>query len=457
MRRIIIYTFSLLFSYSVTLSAQERTSTHPGAAAGQAQAGQTVPLSRGTNQIPVVITITQAIDLARKNNPSLQASATLIQQSKAEEITANLRPNPVLFLDGQFLPLFNSSRYSAEYFDTTAQFDVGVGYLFERGGKRQRRLQAVKDQTAVTESQVADAERILTESTAQQFVAVLLANSNLEFAIQSLDSYQKLVASSEEKHKTGNLRKADLVRIQLQALQLRTDVKTARIAKVQALAILRQLVGYDSVPRNYDASGELAYQPLQLDLDGLQARALALRPDLQAARRSTTAATSQVALAQANGKQDPSLTIEWTHVNASNFAAVYFNVPLPIFNRNQGEILRTNSALTQSRILKQAAEQQVMKDVKTAYEDLLNSEEVVKLYDDGYLQLAQESLQIMQSSYQQETVSLIDFLDAQRSYRSTELDYRQALGAYMSALERLRLAVGTRELQRLVNRARSPH
>ena len=315
-----------------------------------------------SNQTSVVVTITQAIELAEKNNPLLRANVTLIQQSKAEEITANLRPNLVLTIDSQFLPLFTPSQSPSDYFNTAAQFDAGVGYVFERGGKRQRRLQAARDQTAITESQVADAERVLTENVAQEFVAVLFANSNLEFAIQSLNTYRQIVAASEEKHKLGGLSKSDLVRIQLHVLQLRTDVNTARIAKVQALAILRQLLGYDSVPRDFDVSGKLAYEPQQLDLDELQARALTLRPDLQAVQGGVNAANSQVALAKANGKQDPSLAIDYTHVNSSNFAAVYFNVPLPIFNRNQGEILRTKHALTQSQMLEEAAKQQVMKE-----------------------------------------------------------------------------------------------
>lgn len=153
-----------------------------------------------SNRTSVLITITQAIELAKKNNPLLRANVTLIQQSKAEEITANLRPNPVLTIDSQFLPLFTPSQSPSDYFNTAAQFDAGVGYVFERGGKRQRRLQAARDQTAITESQVADAERVLTENVAQEFVTVLFANSNLEFAIQSLNTYRQIVAASEEKH-----------------------------------------------------------------------------------------------------------------------------------------------------------------------------------------------------------------------------------------------------------------
>ncbi len=257
----------------------------------------------------VVITIEQAIELAKKNNPSLQATRMGIQQNKAQEITANLRPNPVLSLDAQYLPLFSPDQFSNTYIDETAQFDAGVGYLFERGKKRQHRLQAAKDLTSVTESQVADAERALVANVAEQFVAALLAKSNYEFAVQLLQSYQQTVKISQEQQAAGAMSKADLLKIQLQTLQFQTDVSMARIAKVQALAWLRQYLGFDSVPSDFDVAGSLAYEPLPLRLEDLQARALGLRPDLQASQRGITAANSQFALAKANGKQDFNLKL----------------------------------------------------------------------------------------------------------------------------------------------------
>ena len=131
----------------------------------------------------------------------------------------------------------------------------------------------------------------------------------------------------------------------------------------------------------------------------------------------------------------------------SNLGAFYFNIPLPIFNRNQGEVARTYFVLTQSQFQERAAEQQVLTDVRNAYEALRNSADVVELYNGGYLQQAQQSLEITQFSYQHGAASLLDFLDAERSYRATELSYRQALATYMSALEQLRQAVGRRELR----------
>jgi cobalt-zinc-cadmium efflux system outer membrane protein len=395
----------------------------------------------------VVVTIEQAIELAKSSNPTLQASRTLISQNKEQEVTANLRPNPVLSWDAQFLPLFTPDLWTSNYIDSTAQFDLGLGYLFERGRKRQHRLQAAKDLTAVTEAQVADAERTTVESAAQQFITALLAKANLDFAIQLLDNYQHTVNISQEQYKAGGLSKVDLLKIQLQTLQFQSDVSAARIAKAQALGSLRQLIGFDSVPRDYDVAGNLTYQPLSLRLEDLQARALALRPDLKAAQRGVTSAESQIGLAKANAKQDLNVTFDYSHVNAANVGSFFFNIPLPIFNRNQGEVARTYFVLTQSQFLEKAAEQQVLTDVRNAYEVLHNSGDVVDLYNKGYLQQAQQALDITQFSYQHGAASLLDFLDAERSYRSTELSYRQALATYMSALEQLRQAVGTRDLQ----------
>ena len=411
-------------------------------------AQQAMPPSGTRQPLPPAITIEQAIELAKKNNPMLQANQTLISQSKAQEITANLRPNPVISWDMQYLPLFEPSLFTdSNYWETQAQYDVGIGYLFERGKKRQHRLQAARNVTAVTESQVADAERTTASTAAQQFVAALLAQSNLELAQSVLDSYQRTVRISEDRYSAGAISKGDLLKIQLQQLQFQTDVNSALLARAQALAGLRQLMGFDSVPADYQLAGKLMYEPVTTKLDTLQARALALRPDLQAAQRGVTSAQSQIGLAKANAKVDLDVTFNYTRLNENNLGAFYFNIPLPIFNKNQGEIARTQYVLTQSQFQEKAAEQSVLTDVRNAYEALRRNEDTLQLYEKGYLQQAQQSLDITKFSYEHGAASLLDFLDAERSYRATELSYRQALANYMAALEQLRLAVGTRDVQ----------
>ena len=144
-------------------------------------------------QTPALVSLDQAIDLALAHNHALRATRTLILQNQAQEITANLRPNPVFGVDSQFMPLFNPDNFTEDNLNQNQQFDAGISYLFERGKKRQRRLEAARDQTAVTRVQVTDAERTLAFNVGQQFVSVLLAESTLQFAEEDLKAFQKTV------------------------------------------------------------------------------------------------------------------------------------------------------------------------------------------------------------------------------------------------------------------------
>jgi cobalt-zinc-cadmium efflux system outer membrane protein len=402
----------------------------------------------GAAQTPpqVRVTLEQVIELARQHNHALLAARTTIQQNQAQEITANLRPNPVLVGDTQFLPLFSPGNFNTDYLQSNAQFDLGVSYLFERGGKRQRRLQAARDQTAVTTAQVSDTERALTFNVASQFIAALLAQSNLEFSEQDLASFQQTVNVSQERFNAGGMSEGDLLKIKLQLLQFQMDVSSARLARMQALATLRQLLGYESVPENYEVSGALAYQAVGLSRDDLKALALRQRPDLRAAQFAVTAAESQRALAIANGKRDFTAQVSWSHVAETNSASLFGNIEIPLFDRNQGEIARTGFAITQTQQLSNEQSSIVMTDVVNADEAVRTAASVVTLYDGGYLKQAQDSLDISQYAYQRGAATLLDFLDAQRSYRTTQLAYRQALATYMLAVEQLRQAVGTRNL-----------
>ena len=186
----------------------------------------------------VMISLDEAIQMALRHNHSLIAARTVIQQNQAEETTANLRPNPVLLGDSQFLPVFQPSQFSADYLDNTAQFDLGVSYLFERGQKRQHRLQAAKDVTAVTRSQVTDNERSLSFNVASLFINVELAESTLELANQDLKSFQDTVNISEERYKAGDTGEDDLLKMKLQMLQFQMDVSAAQLSRVQALSDL---------------------------------------------------------------------------------------------------------------------------------------------------------------------------------------------------------------------------
>jgi cobalt-zinc-cadmium efflux system outer membrane protein len=400
----------------------------------------------GMGQNTTHITLDQAIDLALAQSHSLKASRTLILQNLAQEITANLRPNPTLGADTQFVPFFSPQDFSGENLDNVQQFDIGISYLFERGHKRQRRLQAARNATAVTRAQVADSERTLAFNVGQQFVSVLLAESTLQLALEDLKGFQQTVDISQTQFKAGYIGEGDYLKIELQLLQFQTDVSSARLAKVQALVGLRQLIGYHALPADFDVVGDLGYQSLKGNVEDFQMKAMKERPDFRAAELGITAAQSQISLAKANAKVDVTGTYDFTHVSGENTASLFANFALPIFDRNQGEIARTGYALTQAQELQQAASDTVLSDVSTAYEAVRSNDEIVQLYTSGYLKQAQDSRDISEYAYKRGAASLLDFLDAERSYRSIQLSYRQALASYMTALEQLKEAVGTRNL-----------
>ena len=397
-------------------------------------------------QVPVKITIEEAIHLALQHNHNLLAGRTTIQQNQAEEMTANLRPNPNFFVDWDYLPAFAPSSQNSSYLQSQTEADAGLSYLIERGKKRQARLRAAQDATAAAISTVADSERTLTFQVASQFLTVALAESTLDLAQQDLKDYQNTVELTEIRYRSGAISQDDYLKIKIQLLQFQNDVAQAQLARVRGLADLRQMLGPESVPVNYDIAGEFEYQAVKANLEDLQMRALQTRPDLRAAQQGIATANSQYLLAQAGAKQDITVQANYTHVNGINGASFYTSIPLPIFNRNQGEIARARYAVTQAQELEKQAGNQVATDVNDAYYNLQTNDQIVQLYLSGYLAEAQADRDIAEYAYQRGAASLLDFLDAERSYRATQLAYRQVLAAYLTALEQLREAVGTRAL-----------
>jgi cobalt-zinc-cadmium efflux system outer membrane protein len=412
-------------------------------------------LSFGQATGPVRITLDEAIQMALQHNHNQLAIMTTIQQAQAEEITANLRPNPSLFADWEYLPLGSPAQQNpnlyqgqstGDYLHNNTEGDIGLSYLVERGKKRQHRLQAARDITAQTRSLVDDNGRNLTYSVASLFVNVQLAESTLELAEQDLKSFQQTVDLGELRFSKGAISEDDYLKIKLQLLQFETDVQQAQLARVQGLSDLRQLLGYESVSPDYDVAGPFDYQPVKGNLEDLQLKALQNRPDYHAAQQGVTAAHSQYDLQKAIGKPDVTVQANYSHVNGINAANLYGSIPLPIFNRNQGEIARSRFAITQAQEQEKASNGQVLTDVHDAFEGLRMNDHVIQLYRSGYLDVAQKDRDISEYAYKRGAVNLLDFLDAERSYRATQLAYRQALASYLLALEQLREAVGTRAL-----------
>ena len=388
------------------------------------------------------LSIEDAVRLAIVRNQTLQAQRLTIDQAKADEITANLKPNiNVSFGIAGFTP-FTPSSINSDFFANVASYSAGMSMLFERGGKRGNRLAFAQATTDVTTKNVTDAERQLRFNTAQAFIQVLLAKSTLELAQQNLKNFSDVVDVNRQRVTAGDLAEADFFKISLQKLQFEQDLSAAEVALVQARGNLRQLVGFETVAENFDPAGELAYQAHPLDLEDLKRQALETRPDLLAAQSSVAAAQKSLTLEQSNRARDVTGELDYSHTGPQNAFGVLGSFDLPIRNRNQGNIAKAEVTVRQATESQLAARYLVLTDVVNAYAGWQTAEKVVKLYESGYLDQAKQSLDISQYVFQRGAGSLLDLLDAERTYRDTQLGYRQALSNYMTSVAQLNLAVG---------------
>lgn len=382
--------------------------------------------------------------MAILHNRTLQAERTQIQQSQANQITASLRPNPTFDADSLFLPVFKPSEFTSKNLNNNIEFDAGISYPFELGGKRRARINAAQVATTITSYQVSNYERQLRYRVAEQFINVLYAQSKLAFAKQDLASFDKSLSISKKQYKAGSISHGSLLKIQLQRLLFQTDVQSAEVASVQAKNQLRELIGFRSVPEDYQVIGKLQVHDPHRSLLGLEAEALCLRADLQAARQGVTEAQGQLRLAKAYRYPNLHTTLDYTHLYGLNNLSAYATIGIPIFNRNQGNIALTTARITQARDQKHAVEEMVLTQVRSAYAEEQSALQVVKLYQSGYLNEAQQSLQISGYAYVRGDTSLINFLDAERSYRKVELNYRRALASAMLTQQRLHEVVGVK-------------
>jgi cobalt-zinc-cadmium efflux system outer membrane protein len=393
---------------------------------------------------PSLISLEDAVRIALQYNQALRAQRLNIDQSKASEITASLKPNPVLGNLVDTIPIFSPQtiRLSTQIYEET------LSYTVERGGKREKRIAVAKDNTDVAAKTVTDNERQLRFQVVQDFISVLLAKSVLLLAQDDLANYSQQLDLNKARLTAGDLAEADYIKLSLQKLQFEQDVSSAQLSLVQAKANLRQQLGYQSVADNYDVSGTLTHNKHVVQLEDLEKQALANRPDLQAAHSGVKMANDTVALAFGNKVRDWTWGTDYTNQNFGiNGVGVNLSFELPIHDRNQGEIARSQAAVRQAQETESSTQVGVLTDIVNAYYGLKTSEDVVNLFEGGYLDQATQSRDLSTYAYQRGAASILDLLDAERSYRATQLAYRQALAAQMTAAEQVNLVVGTQVLR----------
>jgi len=383
----------------------------------------------------------QIHDLFLKSNPTLRAQAQSIDSNRAAEVTASLRPNPTLQND-------------------TTSSTVGIYQEFEVGGKRSARIKSAELATQISRTAAEDARRTLTLALRQAFVSALQGKSDLQFAQENLANYQKTVDINNEMLRQGAISRADFLKIQLEMLQFQSDLDDATLELKTAKAGLRGLLGPANLSGDFDVQGELKAIPFDKDLDSVKQLALQNRPDLKSADTGRLKAQADLKLAQAYRWPDPTIGVSYLHTgneiggpdwfqpfypkgSSSNAMGLGIaSISIPIFYRKQGEVARARSDQLRAEFLDEAARSQVLQDVESAYVSFATSRDRVRLYESTYLAYARESLDIEDYAFHKGGASILDFLDAERTYRATQLVYRQELAAYLNNLAQLQTSAG---------------
>ncbi len=397
----------------------------------------TVPASSQT-----ALTWDQVVARFRAANPNLRAGELNIQESKASEITAYLRPNPDFTFTIDQLQPFNGNPYRPFGFALPL---ISFDYLHERQHKRELRLESAKEATGIAVSQQDDLERTLTFTLRSAFIQVLQAKALLANAKENMDYFDKELAINRSRFQSGDIARVDLDRIVLQRVQYESDYQSAlvnvRTAKITLLMLLNDRTPVD----RFDVTGSFEFKEHMMPLEEFHAAALAARPDLKAAIQAVDKAQTDHKLAVANGSTDPTFSADFArNPPIPLYLGVSVSIPLRIFDRNQGEKARTQIDITHAERQKAAAEAQVFNDVDSAYYTMVSSSNLLVPYKekDGYLETATRIRDTMSFSYQRGQAALVDYLDAQRDYRATEVAYLNLVGAYLTAAAQLNMAVG---------------
>jgi outer membrane protein, heavy metal efflux system len=388
-----------------------------------------------------VLTWQQVKDKFESANPSLLAGQIGIAESRAAEITAHLRPNPTVSMSADQLNPFPGGPSHSTFGSVLSV--ATVNYLHERQRKRELRLESAQEATGIATSGQADLQRTLLFNLRSLFVQTLQEKAILKLAKENLGYYDHVLDVNRERYKAGAIAQVDLDRLELQRVQYESDLQTAevnlRTAKIQLLTLLNDRVPVEQL----DVTGLFDFSAQIVPLEDVRQMALDMRPDLRAALQSVDKAKTDHRLAIANGSTDPTFGFDvGRNPPIDQYIGFSVNIPLRIFDRNQGEKLRTQLDIDRNEKLTEATRAQVFSDVDSAYAAVTSSVLLLQPYRDRYLRQASRVRDTIAFSYEHGAASLLDFLNAQADYRSVQNNYLSLVGSYLDAANQLNLAVG---------------
>jgi cobalt-zinc-cadmium efflux system outer membrane protein len=385
------------------------------------------------------------------SNPTLRADSLNVDEMKAQEITAYLRPNP------QFTAATDGTQIAPDQGHWSplsgTDYQGNVSYLHERDHKRELRLQAAKEGTQISASQHEDLERNLLFTLRSAFIQTLQAKTTLALAKDDLAYYDHIIQISRDRYNAGDIAQVDLDRIELLRVQYESEIQTAivnlRTSKIELLQLLN-----DHTPvEQFDVDGPFDFTDQVQPLEDVRKIALDGRPDLRAALQTLQQADTNHKLAEANGSTDPTFAGWYTYNSSFNnpydnqTLGLSVNIPLRIFDKNQGEKKRTQIDIGRNQQLTEAARNLVFSDVDSAYAQVESDVTLLKPYKAKYNDQATRVRDTVTYAYQHGGASLMDMLNAQSDYRTVQLAYVQLIGSYLTAAAQLNLAVGREVIQ----------
>ena len=385
------------------------------------------------------LTLGEAVEWARRNNPALRSARSHASAVQAGEVTAGLRPNPVFTSANQDFNVFQPSKLDPA---SNQEFTNSLAWTIERGGKRGARVEDAKLASQVAQAGVGDNQRQLDLQVKLAFVNLLLNIQVVKLAQDNLREYGQVIEANRLRLQAGDISETEYDRSRIEEARFQTDLLTARVALAQARSQLAALLGIDDAAK-LEIRGELTPVSADVTLAQLQQTALEHRPDYIGAARSTAKAEADVRLARANAATDVTVAPEYKRNGPDNTLGVTFSVPLRIFDRNQGEKLRAARDLEASRSAQEGARLQVLADVQQAWDAYQAAMARQKLYGEDYLKRSQTVLERITFSYQHGAANLLDFLDAVRSHRDVSLSALAANAQALSALHQLSFASAT--------------
>jgi cobalt-zinc-cadmium efflux system outer membrane protein len=402
-----------------SINAQQSSSSQSDAAA-YAKSIQIADPRSPIASSATALSLPQVLDAARIHNPTLIAAQRNLEAVRAQEIQAATRQNPYLQVNG-----------SDVTYDANAQnpytYSVQISRLFERGNKRGWRIDNAKATTKETAAQLEDTIRQTNLTIKTAFTQMLEAKASLQVSREELKEFQHEVDIAQDRYKAGDLSKIDFERLDLQLASFESAESTDIVNLRQASDQLQTLMGVQTPSTEFDITGDIVPPVLTQTQADLVQLALDKRPDFAAARFAVDAAVASRKLAYANGTTDPTLEVEYDRAGHENSFGFYANIPLRLFDRNQGNKKTSVFQEDASRFTLTAAHNQVISDVDQAWINYTESKRLSDRYTGHYLDETKDVLSIAQFAFEHGGIALIDYIDAVRDTRTIDA---AALAAY---------------------------